>query len=171
MAVYRKICNRLIDDNIVLFHGSCIAVDNVGYLFTAKSGTGKSTHTKLWREFFKNKATMVNDDKPLIKISNNDIIVYGTPWNGKHHLGNNISVPLKAICILERDNTNHIEIINSKNAYPILLQQIYRPKEPSKMIKTLNLLDKLSNNVSLYKLGCNISQEAVLTAYNGMKGF
>lgn len=171
LAVYRKICNRLIDDNIVLFHGSCIAVDNVGYLFTAKSGTGKSTHTRLWREFFKNKATMVNDDKPLIKISNNDIIVYGTPWNGKHHLGNNISVPLKAICILERDNTNHIEIINSKNAYPILLQQIYRPKEPSKMIKTLNLLDKLSNNVSLYKLSCNISQEAVLTAYNGMKGF
>lgn len=171
LAVYRKICNRLIDDNIVLFHGSCIAVDNGGYLFTAKSGTGKSTHTRLWREFFKNKATMVNDDKPLIKISNNDIIVYGTPWNGKHHLGNNISVPLKAICILERDNTNHIEIINSKNAYPILLQQIYRPKEPSKMIKTLNLLDKLSNNVSLYKLDCNISQEAVLTAYNGMKGF
>lgn len=171
LAVYRKICNHLIDDDIILFHGSCIAVDGVGYLFTAKSGTGKSTHTRLWREYFKNRAVMVNDDKPLIKISNDAIMVYGTPWNGKHHLGNNISVPLKAMCILERDTTNHIEVIKPKEAYSMLLQQIYRPKDVSKMMKTLNLLDKLSNSVDLYRLGCNISQEAVLTAYNKMKGF
>lgn len=65
---------------------------------------------------------------------------------------------LKAICILERDTTNHIETIDKKEVYPMLLQQIYRSKDVFKIIKTLNLLDKLSNGVSLYKLYCNISQ-------------
>lgn len=168
LAIYRKVCEYLISKDIVLFHGSCIAVDNMAYLFTAKSGTGKSTHTKLWREYFKNRAIMVNDDKPLIRISN-DIMVYGTAWSGKHHLDNNISVPLKAICILERDNFNHIEKVGKKEVYPIFLQQIYRPKDIPKMMKTLSLLDILTNKVELYRLGCNISQEAVLTAYNTMK--
>ena len=50
MAVYRKIEDKLLDYDTILFHGSAVAVDGVGYLFTAKSGTGKSTHTRLWRE-------------------------------------------------------------------------------------------------------------------------
>ena len=99
LAVYRKIAEKMPEYDTFLFHGSVVAVDGVGYLFTAKSGTGKSTHTRLWRELLGSRAVMVNDDKPLICVSNDEITVFGTPYNGKHRLGSNIAVPLKAICI------------------------------------------------------------------------
>ena len=102
LAVYRKICEKMPDYGTILFHGSVIAVDGAGYLFTAKSGTGKSTHTRLWREYFGDRAVMVNDDKPLISIGEDGVTAHGTPYNGKHRLGSNISGPLKAICILTR---------------------------------------------------------------------
>ena len=68
LAVYRKICRCLLDENVLLLHGSVVSVDGIGYLFTAKSGTGKSTHTRYWREYFKDRAIMINDDKPLLEI-------------------------------------------------------------------------------------------------------
>lgn len=169
-AVYRKIAEKMPDYDSFVFHGSVIAVDGQGYLFTAKSGTGKSTHTRLWREYFGDRAVMVNDDKPVLHISDNGVIVYGTPYNGKHRLGNNISVPLKALCILTRSEENHIKIISRTEAYTMLLQQVYRPKNIVAMQKTLSLIDKMAEIVPLYKLGCNMDISAAETAYNGMKG-
>lgn len=170
LSVYRKICDILVDSDIILFHGSVIAVDGEGYLFTAKSGTGKSTHTRLWREYFGERAVMVNDDKPLIKVTENGATVYGTPWDGKHRLSTNTSVPLKAICILERGQENHIEKISLSAAYPMLLQQVNRPSGGLKMQKTLELIDRLGNTTGLYRLRCNMDIKAAETAYNGMKG-
>ena len=170
LAVYRKIADKMIDYDTVLFHGSVIAVDGIGYLFTAKSGTGKSTHTRLWRELFGERAVMVNDDKPLIKVSENGIMVYGTPWDGKHRLSTNISVPLKAVCALERSEGNHIEKVTADSVYNMLVQQVYRPQSPQKLLKTLQLIDVLSENVGLYRLGCNMDISAAETAYKAMKG-
>ncbi|MGN0622193.1 MAG: hypothetical protein ACI4I9_10030 [Porcipelethomonas sp.] len=170
LSVYRKICDKLIESGIILFHGSVIAVDGEGYLFTAKSGTGKSTHTRLWREYFGERAVMINDDKPLIRCSDSSVTVYGTPWDGKHRISTNISVPLKAICILERGQENHIEKISRSEAYPMLLQQVNRPYNALKMQKTLEIIDILSESVGLYKLSCNMDIGAAEVAYNGMKG-
>lgn len=169
-SVYRKIAEKIPDYEAFVFHGSVIAVDGVGYLFTAKSGTGKSTHTRLWRDYLGNKAVMVNDDKPILRISENGVIAYGTPYNGKHRLGSNISVPLKAICILERAEENHIERITKAQAYMMLLQQIYRPQNPVQMAKTLKLVDKMAEQTLFYRLGCNMDISAAEVAYNGMKG-
>ncbi|WP_455057428.1 hypothetical protein [Jutongia sp.] len=94
LAVYRKIAEWMPMHDTLLFHGSVIAVDGKAYLFTAKSGTGKSTHTRLWREYFGERAVMINDDKPLLKITQDGVYAYGTPWNGKHRLSTNISAPL-----------------------------------------------------------------------------
>ena len=116
------------------------------------------------------KAVMVNDDKPMLRITDNGVIAYGTPYNGKHHLGCNMSVPLKAICILTRGEKNSIVRIDKKEAYAMLLQQVYRPNDPVQMAKTLKLLDKMAENVGLYKLACNMDIEAAKVAYNGMKG-
>lgn len=168
LAVYRKIAEKMIDYDTLLFHGSVIAVDGVGYLFTAKSGTGKSTHTRLWRELFGRRAVMVNDDKPLLKVTDSGVWAYGTPWDGKHRLSSNISVPLKAICILERSETNYIESISKRDAIIMLMQQSYRPDDPVQMAKMMALVDKLGSGVMLYKLGCNMEPEAALVAYNGM---
>ena len=168
LAVYRKIAAALLDDNILLFHGSVIAVDGVGYLFTAKSGTGKSTHTRLWREQFGSRAMMVNDDKPLLKITEHGVSAYGTPWDGKHHLSTNTAVPLKAICVLTRGETNHIERANKKDVFPLLCQQSHRIPTPEAMTRTLTLIDQLSNSVALYRLACNMDPEAAMVAYRGM---
>lgn len=170
LAAYRKIAEKLLEYDTILFHGSVIAVDGEGYLFTAKSGTGKSTHTRLWSEYFGERSFMVNDDKPLINVSENNIIVYGTPWNGKHRLGRNTSVPLKSLCILERSEENHIKKITKKDAYSMLLQQTHRPEGAEKMVKVLTLIDRLSKNTGLYRLGCNMDIKAAEVAYNGMKG-
>ena len=170
LAVYRKISEKMPDYDTILFHGSCIAVDGVGYLFTASSGTGKSTHAKLWRELLGDRAVMVNDDKPLIRLTDDGAIVYGTPWDGKHHLSSNISVPLKALCVLMRFEKNIINPITPSQAYATLMQQTYRPADNMAMIKTLSLIDKLSSSVSLWMLGCNMEIEAAKIAYEDMKG-
>ena len=149
-------------------HGSVIAVDGRGYLFTAKSGTGKSTHTRLWRELLGDRAVMVNDDKPLIKVCDSGVTVYGTPYNGKHRLGNNIAVPLRCICILERAKENHIKQIDRSQAYYMLLQQSYRPSDTAVLAKTLALIDEMSDKVRFYRLGCNMDISAAQLAFNTM---
>ena len=169
LAVYRKIAEQMISYDTILFHGSVVAVDGVGYLFTAKSGTGKSTHTRLWRAYFGDRAVMVNDDKPLLKITDSGVTAYGTPYNGKHRLGSNISVPLKAICILTRSADNHIEHITREQAYTMLLQQVYRPADMLKMAKTLELVDRLADSVKLCQLGCNMDISAAKVAFEGMQ--
>lgn len=169
LAVYRKIADRLTDYDTILFHGSVIAVDGEGFLFTAKSGTGKSTHTRLWRELFGERAVMVNDDKPLLRIKEQGVFAYGTPWDGKHHLSTNISVPLKGICILERAAENSILPLEKTQAFPMLIQQAHRPADSQALRKTLAWIDKIGSMVPLYRLGCNMEQTAAQVAYNGMK--
>ncbi len=170
LAVCRAIAEKLPEYGAFLFHGSCVAVDGAGYLFTARSGTGKSTHTRLWRELFGDRAVMVNDDKPLIRMTDGAAEVFGTPWDGKHRLSANISVPLKAICILERAERNSIRRVTAGEAYPMLLQQAYRPADPEAMRRTLTLLDELSASVALWRLGCNMEAEAARVAYDAMRG-
>ena len=168
-AVYRKIAEIMPKYDTFVFHGSVIAVDGEAFLFTAKSGTGKSTHTRLWREVFGSRAVMVNDDKPLLRITESGVIAYGTPYNGKHRLGENIAVPLKAVCILTRSEENHIRRITKAEAYPMLMQQVYRPQDADGLKRTLTLVDKLSQNIALYKLSCNMDITAAQVAYEGMK--
>jgi hypothetical protein len=170
LAVYRKIAERMPDDGTVLFHGSAIAVDGAAYLFTAKSGTGKSTHARLWCRLLGDRAIMINDDKPLVRILNGGAVIYGTPWSGKHRLNTNCAVPLKAVCVLERAEQNSIHRITAAEAYPFLLQQIYRPSEASAAVRTVQLIEKLPGSVDLWRLGCNMELEAAQIAYGAMKG-
>ena len=97
LAVYRKIAVRMLEYDTLLMHGSAVAVDGRAYLFVASSGTGKSTHTRLWREHFGARAVMVNDDKTLVRVKEDSVTVCGTPWDGKHRLSTPIEVPLAAI--------------------------------------------------------------------------
>ena len=111
---------------------------------------------------------MVNDDKPLLHIADT-VTAYGTPYNGKHRLGTNTFVPLKAICILTRSAENHIEPITREQAYTMLLQQVYRPADMLKMAKTLELVDRLAESAKLYRLGCNKDISAAQVAFEGMQ--
>lgn len=170
LALYRKIAKELSSYGIILFHGSAVSLDGEAYVFTAKSGTGKSTHAALWRKVFGERTVMINDDKPLIAVGENGVTVYGTPWCGKHNLGNNISAPLKAVCILERGDNNSIQKITSKDAFSTLFSQTYRFNEPSGMRNVLSCIDKMVNSIPTYRLKCNMEDEAATVAYQGMKG-
>lgn len=171
LAIHRKISEIMPKYNTILFHGSVLAIDGKGYLFTAPSGTGKSTHTRLWKEYFKDRVIVVNDDKPFLKIEGDEVFAYGTPWDGKHRLSSNIKVPLKGICILSQDKENWIKKIDSKSVYPYLYNQVYHIlNERENAIKTLQIFDKLLKIVPIYKMGCNISYDAVKTSYLGMIG-
>ena len=173
LAVYRKIAEQMLSYDTILFHGSVIAVDGCGYLFTAKSGTGKSTHTRLWREVFGDRTVMVNDDKPLLQITKEGVIAYGTPWDGKHRLSTNTCVPLKGICILERAAKNHIVRLDSKeqlrSAYPMMVQQTHKSSNPASARRTMELIDRLTEAVPIYRLSCNMEPEAAKVAYEGMQ--
>lgn len=167
-AIQRKLAQAFFSRDILVFHGSAVAVDGVAYLFTAKSGTGKSTHTRLWRQLLGPRAVMINDDKPFLKITRDDVEVFGSPWNGKHRLSANISAPLQAICLLERGEQNEIVKISPREALPALLQQSSRPLDTRQLPTYMELLDKLSGRVSFYRLRCNMEPEAAAVSYEAM---
>ena len=160
----RRIAELLPKHDRILVHGSSLAVDGRGVLFTAKSGTGKSTHTRLWRQEFGERVRMVNDAKPFLYVGPDGVTVYGTPWRGKHGLGENISAPLEAVYFLNRGEENRVEAISSRDVFPLLLQQTYTPDDPAAMAMTLALVERLSRNTKLLKLYCNMDPAAAHTA-------
>lgn len=166
LAVYRKIADAMFKRSTLLFHGSAVARDGEAYLFTARSGTGKTTHTCLWLKQFPD-AHVVNGDKPLLRIGSEGVSVCGTPWMGKENYGCNEELPLKAICIIERAEQNSIERIGFGEALKTLLAQSYVPGDGS-IMDTLTLLGKIKN-VHYFRLHCNMEPEAALVSYRGMQ--
>ncbi len=169
LAVYRKIAEKLPCYNAFLFHGSAIAVDEEAYIFTAKSGTGKSTHVGFYLERFGNRTVIVNDDKPIILIKENGIFVCGTPWSGKHELNTNIIMPLKAICILNRGTENIIEKVDFSLVIEKIIAQSYRPHSPESMENFLGLLSKMAGRTKFYNLYCNEKPESASVSFKGMQ--
>ncbi len=151
-----------------LLHSSAVVYNNRAFLFSAPSGTGKSTHTQLWLKQFDG-AYILNDDKPAIKCENGEFYVYGTPFSGKTDLNVNARVPLQGICMLQRGEENHIEKMPMEEALFNILSQTCRPVDEDRMDKLLNILDKMVKAVPIYRLTCNMNPEAAEVSYNGMK--
>lgn len=153
--------------NGILLHSSCVVKDNQAYLFSAPSGTGKSTHTNLWLEEFKD-AYILNDDKPAIIFKDNTLYAAGTPFSGKHDISKNLLVPIKGICFIERSLNNWIKEISSKQAIFEILNQTERIPYENDMTLILSHIENIVKNTKIYKMGCNISIDAVYTSYNKM---
>ena len=168
-AIQRAVAEYLFDQNILMLHGSTVAVDEKGYLFTAKCGTGKSTHTRLWCQVFGDRAVMVNDDKPFLKITDGEVWVCGSPWSGKHGLDTNVTVPLQGICILERGLENRIVPCNAETAMPMLLHQGYCPLAEEKRKDYEMLVGKVGKLVPLWQMQCNKDLQAAEVSHNAMK--
>lgn len=170
VCIYRKICLELVKYDAFLFHSAVIEVDGAGYAFSAKSGTGKSTHIGLWKKYFGEKVKIINGDKPILKFIDNDIYVYGTPWAGKENWQRNVKAPLKTICFIERGTENSIRKMTSEEAVIKVANQVLMPKEKGEALKMLDMLDKLLKKVSLWNLKCNISKEAAELSYTTLTG-
>ena len=167
-AIQRKVAEYLFARSVLMTHGSTVAVDGRAYLFTAKCGTGKSTHVRLWRQMFGDRAVMVNDDKPFLKITETGVWAWGSPWSGKHGLDTNITVPLQGICILERGKENRIEKIAPEEALPMLLHQSYCPLDPEKRVRFEVLVKQLAEKSQLWHMYCNMDPSAAEVSHNAM---
>lgn len=167
VCMYRNLCLQLPKYGAFLLHASCIEVDGVAYAFSAASGTGKSTHTMLWRRLLGDRMRYVNGDKPIIRFFDGLPYACGTPWAGKEGYQNNCMVPVRSICFIERGTEN--KIINiGKDAGKLIMKQIILPSDAEGVICTLDLVDRFLSSVSSYRLECNISLEAARIAYEAM---
>ena len=157
-VIQRRVAENLARRDVLLMHGSTVAVDGRAYLFTAPCGTGKSTHTRLWREVFGDRAVMVNDDKPFLKLTEDGVLACGSPWTGKHGIGTNVCGPLDGICILSRGRENLIRPAEQDKTLEFLRSQCFPPQG----------LEKLLCRVRLWEMECTKDPAAALTAHGAM---
>ena len=168
-VIQQKFAQALLPKDILLLHGSTVAADGKAYLFTAKCGTGKSTHTRLWRELLGTRAVMVNDDKPFLCITPDGVLACGSPWSGKHGLDTNITVPLGGICILERGPENNIRPISAPEALPFLLTQCDPPEDAAQLPLYHKLMEDLAVRVPLWHMHCTKDLQAAQIAFDAMQ--
>ena len=152
-----------------MLHSSAVVVDGRAYLFSADSGTGKSTHTQLWLKHFGERAYILNDDKPALRIVDGKWYAYGTPWSGKYDMSTNAGVELAGIAMLERAKENKIEPYTGKSAVFGIFRQANRPIAYEYREKLLTLIGKLIADVPIWKLECNMEDTAAEVAYNAMR--
>lgn len=171
VLILSKFCNAVLDSfDGFFFHSSCLELDGEAYIFSAVSGTGKSTHTALWRKHFGSRVTMINDDKPIIRKRDGKFYAYGTPWMGKADIGTNTKAPVKAVYILQRAEENTAVRVLPSQVMKQLLEATVIDVERSRMEKLLELLDEFFKETPLFLLGCNMDESAVMTAYNAANG-
>ncbi|HIY34812.1 MAG TPA: hypothetical protein IAA24_06810 [Candidatus Eubacterium faecigallinarum] len=160
---------ELLRFNGILLHSSCIVLDGVAYAFSADSGTGKSTHTQLWLKHFGDRAHMLNDDKPAIRLIGDKVYACGTPWSGKYDYSSPEIAELAGICFLERSEENWIRKADTGKAVFNIFSQTVRKLNAERMDRLFDVLEQIFAKVPLYEFGCNISDDAVMVSYNAMK--
>lgn len=158
----------IIPYNAMLIHSSAIKYRGGAYLFSARSGVGKSTHTRLWKQAFGDDVTFINDDKPVVRIRNCMCTAYGTPFDGGSGIANNLSAPLKAIVFLKRGDENSIR----KATVPEILRELYfstvRFVDSATTNSMLSNFEKLIGVTDFYILTCNMDISAAYVARDGI---
>ena len=169
MIMGRKFYELLIEHDGMMLHASAVVVDDRAYLFSAPSGTGKSTHTALWLKQFGARAYILNDDKPAIRVTDGTAYAFGTPFSGKYDLSENRRVPIAGIAFIERSETNTIDVMPQKRAIFELLNQTVRPRSTDLYARLLHNLDAILRCTPVYTLRCNMQDEAALVSYETMR--
>lgn len=169
-CLYRKLCLALVDYDAFLMHSAVIEVEGQALAFAAKSGTGKSTHIRLWRKRFGREVHIINGDKPVYRFIDGQLYACGTPWRGKEGWGRNVMAPLKALCFLERGTENQLKRLSSAEVMPWLFHQLLLPKEPERMERFLTLVDRMLETTPCYLLRCDMTPAAAETARQGLMG-
>ena len=158
-----------------IVHAAVIEYDGLAYAFMAPSGTGKSTHIKLWMDTFDPDATVINGDKPILRLHKTpkgepQITACGSPWAGKEGWQANTSAPLAGLCFLTRGNTDTCHRISPTEAFDSAVRQIYMPSDPVSAVRTLDFVDVLLQTVPLYRLSCTMNKTAVKASFEAMTG-
>lgn len=174
VCMYRKLALEALTHQVFVLHASVLEVDGEGYAFLAPSGTGKTTQTRLWLEYFGDRARVVNGDKPLVRMVRKEdsveFLAYGTPWRGKEGMGCNASVPLKAFFFVERAVEPECIPASQEKSIDCIFRQLLLPEDMEQMDKLLEMVDCLVESVPGYVLRCNMEKESVKAAYDAVKG-
>ncbi|MBQ2733050.1 MAG: hypothetical protein IJF74_02745 [Clostridia bacterium] len=160
--------HHLVDHGGIMLHASAVAYKGEAYLFSADSGTGKSTHTSLWLKEFGADAVIINDDKPALRIIDGEIMCCGTPFSGKHDISENRLYPVKGIAFIERAEKNSISAIPPYTSLPLIMQQTVHNFSEKRGERFLALLSDILTRVPVYSLKCNMDPEAAHVSLNGM---
>ena len=169
ICLYRSICTQIPVFNRMLLHCAVLEYDGKGYAFLGRSGTGKSTHTKLWKQYL-GTPKMINGDKPILEYVGDGFLAYGTPWRGKESWGMRASAPLCGLCFLEQAKENSIRKLTPSEVSTRLFGQILLPESEENVISTLDLADKLIVTTPAFLLKCDISKEAVKLSFEELTG-
>ena len=168
IVIYRKIAEKLPEYDAFVFHSAVLSYKGKAYAFTAKSGVGKTTHTRLWLSEFGEDAYYINGDKPIVRFIDGKPVVFGTPYKGKENYGVNESALLASIAFVERAEKNSAESKSADDISSRLATQIYIPKDPMNAIRALRLIDRLARSVSLVELKVNEEPDAAHVARQAM---
>lgn len=149
----------------MVIHASTIVYDGRAVTFTAPSGTGKSTHTGLWKQYYPD-TRIINDDMPTLRLVDGVFHAFGTPWCGKSKINENVSAPLHALVFIERAEECSITELPPMDAFIRMMREL--PISPFKHQSDLmmSMMNKLFSKVPAYLLKCNISRDAVETVKN-----
>ena len=160
--IYLKIATNL---KYFILHASSIIYKDIVIMFSAPSGTGKSTHSNLWLKYIDD-TYKLNDDKTVISINHDDIKAHGIPFSGSMQENTNQSKKIKAIVFIKQDIENKVVQLNAQDAILNLSRNMYRPNESKHWHQSLDQMTYLVNQIPCYLLACNKNKEAVETIYN-----
>ena len=169
ICLYRSICRQIPTKNRFLLHASILEYNGKAYAFLGRSGTGKSTHTKLWLRYVEN-TRVLNGDKPILEFTNGKFYAHGTPWQGKENWGYKGKAELCGLCFLEQAKENSISKMSVSETSSRVFQQVLLPQDEENVVATLDLIDKLVEIVPSYLLKCDISEEAVRHSFEKLTG-
>ena len=165
VVLYRKIAEILPQYDAAVFHGSVIEDCGRAYVFTARSGVGKTTHSRLWISSFGDDVRILNGDKPILRIINGRPYAFGTPWQGKERYGVNAKAPLCAVSFLSRGAVNSAKEISAQDAATRFMSQIYLDRTNAQnLLLTMRLSDRILSSVALVEIECNMEPEAASVA-------
>ena len=153
----------------VLFHASAVNYEGRGYMFLGKSGTGKSTHAGLWVKHIEG-AVLMNDDNPVVRISDGIATVYGSPWSGKTPCYRNVSSPLGGIVLLSQAPYNKIQRLEGLEAYVALMSSISGKRWDKGIADGLYQTENyLASHVPMWLLECLPDEEAAIVCQTTIK--
>ena len=153
------------DKGTVLFHAAVVSHQGKGYMFLGPSGTGKSTHARLWLKYIGG-TELVNDDNPVVRISDDNIMVYGSPWSGKTPCYRNVNYPIGAIVLLSQAPYNKIQRMGGIHAYASLMESISGKRWDSRIADGLHQTqNSLVMSVPMWHLECLPDEEAATMCF------
>ena len=154
----------------LLLHSSMVRLDGKANLFFGVSGTGKSTHSRLWLENVP-ECDLMNDDNPVIRFDENGTLIgYGSPWSGKTLCYRNVSAPVRALVRLEQKPENRISRLFTLDAYASVIAASSTIRWNRAVMDALvPTVERVAMNIPCYTLGCRPDADAVAVCRKGIE--